>query len=519
VRAVALALAVLVADVAAAEPNVVVSPAPEDVAVTLYRYDLALVRETRSVELPEGLAVVELRGVSDSILPGSATVEGLDGLIERNFDYAVLSGESLVRTSLRQQVSVRRTQPGSGKTTLEPATLIAGEHGVLVDFGEGRIEALDCSGLAEALVFDRVPATLRAEPTLSVRVRSESAGRRTLELLYLASGLSWSADYNLRLSPDGHSFDLEGWLTLSNRSGTTFANAETAVLAGELNRGYELPWRLSLRAAESHCWPFGDLWSSKRSELEREIESELKRSEELMLNIEEITVTARKREPSVYAELEALLDYHLYRVPWRTSVAARQSKQIRFIDRRGVRVEPLYLLDFGSEVVEEALEPVDAMAALRFVNRGQDGLGLPLPEGKISVTQQTDREYLLIGQDAIRNIPVNLPVELSIAYAIGVSDRINVRDLSKRTLLFSLFRGRALSVTQATIEHEIVNSKDAPVVVEVRQSLYEVEISRASRPWRRERDAAIWRLEIPARSSVRLEYRARVREDWEDWES
>ena len=62
------------------------------------------------------------------------------------------------------------TASGAGEVATDCAA--AGSGGALVlETAEG-FEALRCTGLAETIVYDEVPAGLSARPTLSVRTRS-----------------------------------------------------------------------------------------------------------------------------------------------------------------------------------------------------------------------------------------------------------------------------------------------------------------------------------------------------------
>src|SRR5690606_26796131 len=63
------------------------------------------------------------------------------------------------------------------------------------------------------------------------------------EITYLSGGLNWEADYVVLLSKDDKAGDIEGWVTLSNYSGTTYENAELKLVAGEVNRVYEEAYR------------------------------------------------------------------------------------------------------------------------------------------------------------------------------------------------------------------------------------------------------------------------------------
>jgi hypothetical protein len=108
--------------------------------------------------------------------------------------------------------------------------VLAAGQGTVLRFAD-RIE----TGVPGRLAFDSVPANLRDRPTLSVLLDA-AGGKQSVELSYLTSGLSWKADYVANLSTEGKSLDLNGWVTLTNRSGAGFDNAMLQLVAGTVNR-------------------------------------------------------------------------------------------------------------------------------------------------------------------------------------------------------------------------------------------------------------------------------------------
>ncbi len=361
-------LSLLIATPAAAD---VVSKAPDAVAVTVYRdhaataaslrneggggaSGLAMIAETRTVDLPAGRTRIAFQGVADAIIPASAALTGLPGrLVERNFDYDLLDPGSLIEKSVGQRVTIRRTNPRTGKVTEEPATLRSGPDGVVAQTSHG-VEALGCGAGPQALVFDHLPPGLAAQPTLSVIADAPRAGRYRLTLSYLAVRIDWSADYVARLSADGATLDLTGWLTLSNRSGMSFADAPTAVVAGALARvAPDLP-DISPKQVETECWPMGTT-----SDFTRPAAPEgLARDE--AANMPEpapppmqrmfgsFMAAAPMAKPRVQAT--SLGDYKLYSLVEPTTVAAMQTKQIRFLHQTGVSFETLYVARQGPYV-------------------------------------------------------------------------------------------------------------------------------------------------------------------------
>ena len=167
--------------------QVVSSPRPEAVAVTVYRDPgrdsggmnlrwlggFALITETRTMTLPAGRSTIRFESVAGGIVPVSAIVQGLPGgVIEKNRDRALLSPAALVNGSLGRHVLLRRTDPGSGKVREDDAVIRSGSAGAVVVETKAGVEALRCSGLPETIVYDQVPQGLSATPTLSVETDS-----------------------------------------------------------------------------------------------------------------------------------------------------------------------------------------------------------------------------------------------------------------------------------------------------------------------------------------------------------
>ena len=59
------------------------------------------------------------------------------------------------------------------------------------------------------LEFPGLPGGLISKPTLVWEAQSESAGKKALGLTYMTGGISWHAEYVLRLSSDEKSQDEE----------------------------------------------------------------------------------------------------------------------------------------------------------------------------------------------------------------------------------------------------------------------------------------------------------------------
>jgi len=514
-----IVLAGLLALASPALADTIASSGPDKVAVTLYRggdgpfqaledwqreeamaKGLILVTETRTMFLPAGRHTLRFDGVADALIPQSAAVEGLPGpAIERNYDYALLSPGTLVERSLGQAVKIVRTNRRTGRRTEEAATLRQGPEGVVLQTAGG-VEALGCSGGAEALVFDKVPAGLSDKPALSTVVDVAAPIQATLTLSYLAIGVNWQADYVARIHPSGRTLDLTGWLTLVNASGTSFADAPTQAVAGRLARVEVDVKRGEAKPVARKCWPMDTTHHGPRPvppppppappmAMAGAVDM-------LDRGLEEVVVTGNRAK---LAEQSELGDYKLYTLPEPVTVAARQTKQVAFLDQKDVAFQRLYVvqLDTWSDYDDPDETPA-ATVVLRLDNRPADGLGKPLPSGALAVFETADGRPAFAGEQALRDVPVGQPFDLMIGEAMDV--RARPRLVAEQD--------RRQDRTRRVYEVDLANAKTVPIVAEVRMATNRQGFKIVAEPTAHDiRDgAAAWRVALPAngRKTLRL---------------
>ena len=107
---------------------------------------------------------------------------------------------------------------------------------------------------------------------------------------------------------------------------------------------------------------------------------------------ENIVVTGSRI--AMKAELEALGDVKLYRIPEPVTVAAKSQKQVALIEQPGVKVDLVYRQQLPAGGDHEAT----ARRTLVTRNRTEEGLGLPLPSGGLALFATRDGRPLLIGE-------------------------------------------------------------------------------------------------------------------------
>lgn len=472
------------------------------------RDGLAMIVETRTIDVPAGDAVIRFEGLTTGIIPETAAIDGLPGeVLERNGAFEVLGPGSLLQHSIGEMVQVVRTNPETGVETTVPAIVRSGANGPMLEI-DGRLEPLSCQGLNQRLIFDRVPDGLSDRPTLSIRTRSPVVGRYTVRLAYLTEGLKWSADYVARLAPDGSSMDIEGWITLMNFTGGSFTNAPVQVVAGNLARDY------ATEAIEPvspnvipRCWPMdtttrnglGERGGTMSPSPVVDYLATMPASSNGLVGeaneIDEVVVTGSR----IRAVLSELGDYKVYTLAEPTDLNARQAKQLRFFNQRDVRFTRTYQL----HAYHDEVEPQVPHLLLRLRNEAEDGLGLPMPGGGLSLVETQDGATVLTGQAEFMDRGEGVPLELQFGQAMGLAAEIEVTNEDD-------WQVGDVHMQKAAVEMVLTNDKDWPVEIEIvpewsgRRGFRVLEQSRLSVV--NEAGDTVWRVRVPAHGSESLSY-------------
>ena len=354
------------------------APDPEasaqgDVAVTIYNNDLALVQDVRQLAIAQGRSRIEFPDVSARIQPETLSFHADDTTIaEQNFDFDLLTPAKMMEKAIGQTVTLLRTNPATGAETRERATVLSTAGGVVVRIGD-RIEVLRDDGLPVRVIFDRVPPNLRARPTLSVSLESTRSGTRPASIRYLTPGLGWSADYVALYDEARGAIDMQGWVTLTNNTGTTFRQADTLLVAGSPDGGQGM----------------------------------------------------RRGNPGLVrpgtqsAAREQLGDFYLYPISGRTTIANAQTKQVSFLDVQAVPARKVYRRDVYW--MNNDAQPVPASTGIAFSTSREQGLGDALPAGTVRFYQR-DRKGSpqFIGENSIGHTPMGSELSLRTGDAFDV---------------------------------------------------------------------------------------------------
>ena len=459
---------------------VVDSERAEQTSLTIYPDDLAMVTEVRKVTLPKGLVTIRFLGVSDQIIPQSAILQEFEGLnLERNFDTDVITQGSLMEKAVGEVITIRRVNPATGAVSEVQAKLLAAPlqqasaqslrwarqrliQGAVFEIN-GRVEALECSGLAEAVLYSRLPEGLNPSPVLSLIVESDVAGETEVTISYLTRGLGWEADYRMDMASEATEGSLLGWLTLTNRTSKSFEKVPTAIVAGTLNRADD-DYRPALpRIFTPNCWARGSTKTGVRNVVP--IVSKMTRFEDGSVapapvaysvadfENDEIIVTASKRQ----ATREDLGDYKLYRTPQPVTVAPMQTKQVAFLSIPNVEADRVFAFNFPTS---EPSAPFGATVEYRVDNSKEGNLAQPLPKGNFRVfTKRANGVPAYLGEDRVDNLAVDLPADIEVSESTAVQMQSRIEGISRgkgdNAVHEVRFSANIYNATEQAVETEI----------------------------------------------------------------
>lgn len=355
--------------------------------VTVYNENLALVKESRSLDISAGTGPLKFTDVPERIDPTSVSFKaGPESIrvLEQNYEYDVVSDAKLLQKFLGEKIKITSIQGDS----FEGYLLGAGDNLILAGQPSGGEVRIVKASQVKAVIFPALPGGLVIKPALVWLVQNTGkSGNFPVKVSYLTGGLSWKADYVAIINQAEDKVDLTGWVTLNNQSGADFNDARLKLVAGEVHQV---------------------------SEDENQI---FKMNKSLMTEMAD----------SNFKE-ESFFEYHLYTLNRTATLKNNQLKQVELLAANSVAAKKLF-------IYEGALNPKKVKAMLEFKNSTAANLGIPLPKGRIRVQQaDADGSLQFIGEDRIDHTPKDEKVRVYLGNAfdiVGERVKTSVKEPSK----------------------------------------------------------------------------------------
>ncbi len=445
------ALVAVLGSVAASGPA---AAADRELRLTVYNDNLALVSDSRTIQVPAGRTTFELTEVPAQIDPTSVHLKALGNpveVLEQNFQYDLASPDRILQRYLDQSVE---------------AALKAGElkSGALLSFDSGSLVLRRSDGGVSLVTREEVadlrlptlPEGLRTRPTLVWLLQAERGGPTPVELSYLTGGLAWHAEYVAVTDESDTRMDLSAWVSLENHSGASYPEARLQLIAGDVQR-VQPPAPMAMRGGRAQA-----VFMEKASD--------------------------------GFAE-ETFFEYHLYTLDRATTIADRETKQVALFPSASTPVKKIY--EYNGQRDAKKVRII-----LEAENKKELGLGMPLPAGKVRVYKKDSRGDLqFVGEDQIDHTPKNEKLRLGVGKAFDI--------VAERT---ELSQDRVTErVFDRAIQVKLRNRKTEAIEVVVQESVWgDWEIRNASLPFvKKDARTAEFRVPVPADTEAILTFTVR----------
>jgi hypothetical protein len=482
---------------AAADP-----PDQSGPALTIYNENFAVVRDTIPLDLKSGENHVSYTGITAQVEPDSVILRDPAGvrtlsILEQNYRGDTISQALLLSLNEGKTIDFQTGgRDGSSPRIVQGKIIRSGydpTHANYTPFGydpaqsdnaplievDGKLQF----GLPGLPLFPKMSDDSILTPTLEWTIETDEAGPLTAELAYVTEGITWDASYNIVAPQTGDNVDLTAWVTMENKSGKEFDNARIKLMAGDLNK----------------IAP-GAVAGADR------------------VSIVEMSAAAMPR-PTL-ATQQDFDEYHLYTLPNTTSLRNRETKQVEFLQAHNIISKEVFVYD-GLKLDSNPYDNwnFDNIRNTRdygtdcntkvdierdFVNTTKNGLGVPLPAGKVRFYRRdSDGQLEFIGENKIDHTPQDETVKVITGNAF---DLVGSRTQTE----YSVNTDRGLADESFSIV--VTNHKKTPVAVTVVEHLYRAAqwtITKNSDPYFKKDSSTInFPISIPARGSKTITYTA-----------
>lgn len=450
--------------------------AADSVELTVYNQDFALVKQVFTKDLKAGNSEVQVEGTAAQLDPTSVHIASLTApldfrVLEQNFVFDLLNYGSLLEKYIGREVEIQQvSDDGKGQLFTQKGRLLTSGYqlqpynsGGFVSGGyqysangspmveiDGKIH----TAIEGHLVLPQLPKEFVLKPTLLWQIENRKAGKQDLQLSYLTSGIKWISDYVATVDAKDQKINLIGWVTIDNRSGAKYEKAKLKLVAGDVNR--------------------------------------IQESQPMMYKAMRGGAMAMDAVMAPQFQEQAFFEYHLYTLQRPATVKNNEMKQIEMMSAQDVPVRKIYKVENGAK----------AQVKLEFDNKKVNGMGMPLPKGRVRLYKKDSEGSLqFIGEDQIEHTPKDEKLSLLLG---------NVFDLAveRNQLNYNVIvQGK---VWEETWQVKLRNRKEEPIRVLVVENLYggqEWKITKNSHPFEKKSAQRIEALvDVPQGQEVLFTY-------------
>jgi hypothetical protein len=427
------------------------TPTPKQgTALTIYNQDFGVVRQAFTLDLQSGVTQVRFGQATSHVEPQSVILRDLANktsfrILEQDYRNDPISQELLLSMYEGRTIDFL-LNPGAPEPIIvkgkiirsgyvPPNTAYNGQN-----YGSGQpiieVNGQMRFGLPGLPLFPDLGDDTILKPTLNWLIQSEQPAQVNAEVSYVSGGLNWAADYNLVAPENGDTIDFIGWISFANHSGRNFEDARIKLIAGDVNK----------------------------------IAPNKMRSDAMR-----VTEAMDMAQSAPVVQEKAFDEYHMYTLQRPVTLHDNEMKQVEFLRGTGVHSQRIYVYD-GAEIpygynydvrgdVNYGTQSNKKIWVMQeFKNTKENGLGIPLPKGRLRFYRRDDDGRLeFIGENEIDHTPADETVRV---YTGNTFDVVGER---KRTT-FHVDSSR--DYFDESFEVRVRNHKKEPITVRVVEHLY-----------------------------------------------
>jgi hypothetical protein len=434
------------------------------VGITVYNDNFAVVKERRQMDFAAGQNTLKFTDVATAIDPTTVSFEclsapGTVSILEQNYQYDLASTDTLLKRYMDKDIElVIRGYGSSGDQSQRGKLVSATPQNVVMQSTQGANKGLlllDKTSI-RSISLSELPKDLVTRPTLVWLAQSAKQGSLLCQVTYTTDDVKWNADYTAILDADGTHLDLSGWVTIDNKSGTSYNDAEIKLVAGDVRR------------------------------IRPEVARPMFMAKSMRMNVSE---AAQGFEEKAFAE------YHLYTLGRKSTIHDNETKQIELITpAKGIDVNKIFVYDRQKNEKKVQIK-------LEFANTKANHLGIALPKGKVRAFTKDPADGMLefVGEDEIDHTAAKETLKLYIGDAFDI--------VPEYKLLNNIVGERR---HEQSHQVELRNRKDSAVRVFVDETFPEYvnwDIVNANMAWdKRDAKTARFTVNIPADSNATVKY-------------
>jgi len=419
--------------------------------VTIYNSNLGLIQEQQTLHLKSGRQDVNITDVAAQIDPATVHLNAGKSLpfhlLEQNFQYDLVNSSKVFDTYLGSKIQLMT----KGNEQVKGELLSRDGSILMLQNADGTLRLIN-SGEIQEYQFPKLPRGLKIHPTLQWVIDADKSGEYPVELSYLTGGMSWKAEYILRMDTTDQNGMLSSWITLTNNSGATFDDAKVKLVAGNIHR------------AESNNHPGFQ------------------------------SMAAMAKAPPV--QERGIFEYHLYDIQFPTTLYQNSVKQVALREPTRVNYHKEYTFEH-SDRQSTKQENVDVQIVLE--NTRENNLGIPLPGGTVRMMQvDTDEKEVLVGEDMLNHTPRDETIRLTAGQAFDVVGDRTITDYQKKSNDYS----------QISVSISLRNHKKSPVTIQVLEHYYgDWEVQKSSQNYTTPNAGTLrFDVNVPKEGESRVQY-------------